>query len=164
MVNRPGDRANDQTATDIGIMFTVINHDPSSRGRPQRTHHRRNAIMTVDNAAIHGFNTPGFEAVRDTFAKQAYLMGDGGAAFAATRDGELVVDLWTGMADRDRPWSRTTRVHIQSTSKAVTAATAMMLVDRGELDLDAKVSRYWPEYGCNGKENTTVETVYKCLQ
>ena len=60
------------------------------------------------------------------------------------------------MADHDRPWLRNTRVHVQSTSKAVTAATAMVLCDRGELDLDATVGRYWPEYATNGKEATTV--------
>ena len=105
---------------------------------------------------IKGYVAPGLEAVRDTFAANVRLMGTGGAAFAATRHGEIVVDLWAGMADHDRPWLRNTRVLVQSTSKAVTAATAMVLHDRGELDLDARVGRYWPEYATNGKENTTV--------
>ena len=103
-----------------------------------------------------GYVKPGLESVRDTLADNARLMGTGGAAFAATHHGEIVVDLWAGMADHDRPWIRNTRVHVQSTSKAVTAATAMVLVDRGELDLDAQVGYYWPEYATNGKENTTV--------
>ncbi|NIB38260.1 beta-lactamase family protein [Pseudomaricurvus alkylphenolicus] len=105
---------------------------------------------------IHGYTKPGYEAVRDTFSRQAHLMGSGGAAFAATRGGETIVDLWAGQADHKRPWNCNTKVHIQSTSKAVTAFAAMLLVDRGELDLDERVSQYWPEYGCNGKENTTV--------
>ena len=106
--------------------------------------------------AVKGYVKPGLEAVRETFAANARLMGTGGAAFAATHQGEMVVDLWAGMADHDRPWLRNTRVHVQSTSKAVTAATAMVLYDRGELDLDATVGRYWPEYATNGKEDTTV--------
>lgn len=105
---------------------------------------------------IKGYVKPGLESVRETFAANARLMGTGGAAFAATHEGEIVVDLWAGMADHDRPWLRNTRVHVQSTSKAVTAATAMVLYDRGELDLDATVGHYWPEYATNGKENTTV--------
>jgi CubicO group peptidase (beta-lactamase class C family) len=105
---------------------------------------------------IHGFARPGFEAVRDRFSELAWLMGKGGAAFAATVDGETVVDLYAGWADHDRPWRRDTRVHIQSTSKAVTAFAAMLLVDRGQIELDAPVARYWPDYGCNGKEATTV--------
>lgn len=108
--------------------------------------------MTV----IHGYTKSGFEPVRERFATLAHLMGTGGAAFAATRHGELVVDLWAGQADHDRPWTRDTKVHIQSTSKAVTAYTAMLLVDRGALDLDQTVAHYWPEYGCHGKERTTV--------
>ena len=114
------------------------------------------APRSQETPAINGYVKPGLEPVRDTFADNARLMGTGGAAFAATHHGEIVVDLWAGMADHDRPWIRNTRVHVQSTSKAVTAATAMVLVDRGELDLDAQVGYYWPEYATNGKENTTV--------
>ena len=106
--------------------------------------------------AIHGYTRPDFEAVRERFAALAHLMGTGGAAFAATKQGELIVDLWAGQADHDRAWLRDTKVHIQSTSKAVTAWAAMVLVDRGELDLDKTVAHYWPEYGCKGKEKTTV--------
>lgn len=115
-----------------------------------------NSIQSQDGLAINGYVKPGLESVRETFAANARLMGTGGAAFAATHQGEMAVDLWAGMADHDRPWLRNTRVHVQSTSKAVTAATAMVLHDRGELDLDARVGRYWPEYATNGKENTTV--------
>ena len=109
-----------------------------------------------NDVTIRGYTAPGYQRVREVFAEQAYLMGDGGVAFAATRGGELVVDLWAGWASAGQPWNRNTKVHIQSTSKGVTAMTAMVLADRGELDLDAPVSRYWPEYGVNGKENTTV--------
>ena len=105
---------------------------------------------------IGGRVEPGFEAVRARFEQLAHLMGDGGAAFAATHRGKVVVDLWGGLARPDRPWAEDTKVHIQSTSKAVTAYCAMLLVDCGQLDLDALVSRYWPEYGCRGKEKTTV--------
>ena len=84
---------------------------------------------------IKGYTAPGYESVREKFAEEAYLMGTGGAAFAATKDGKLVVDPWAGMADHDRPWNRNTRVHIQSTSKAVTGMAAMILVDEGRLDL-----------------------------
>ncbi len=105
---------------------------------------------------IHGHTRPGFEPIRQRFSELAHLMGAGGAAFAVTRHDELIVDLWAGQADHDRAWTRDTRVHIQSTSKAVTAWAAMVLVDRGELDLERTVAHYWPEYGCRGKERTTV--------
>jgi CubicO group peptidase (beta-lactamase class C family) len=81
-----------------------------------------------------------------------------GASFAATVDGELVVDLWAGHADQAcrRPWERDTIVNVYSTTKAMTALCALMLVDRGELDLDAPVARYWPEFAQAGKDGIPV--------
>jgi CubicO group peptidase (beta-lactamase class C family) len=77
-----------------------------------------------------------------------------GASFAATVDGRFVVDLWAGHADqaRLRPWERDTIVNVYSTTKAMTALCALILVDRGELDLDAPVARYWPEFAQAGKD------------
>jgi len=68
-----------------------------------------------------------------------------------------VVDLWGGHADsaRTRPWERDTIVNVFSTSKAMTALCALILVDRGQLDLDAPVARYWPEFAVAGKERIT---------
>src|SRR4030095_9560807 len=76
-----------------------------------------------------------------------------GASFAATIEGEPVVDLWAGFADgaRTRPWQRDTIVNVFSTTKAMTALVAHVLADRGLLDLDAPVAKYWPEFAANGK-------------
>jgi CubicO group peptidase (beta-lactamase class C family) len=76
-----------------------------------------------------------------------------GASFAATVDGELIVDLWGGYADAacTRPWERDTIVNVFSTTKAMTALCAHLLVDRGLLDLTAPVARYWPEFAQSGK-------------
>ncbi len=139
------------SASSTGPEASMIPVSPEDRIAPGAQ-----ASQTQSAPAIKGYVKPGLESVRETFADNARLMGTGGAAFAATHQGEIVVDLWAGMADHDRPWQRNTRVHVQSTSKAVTAATAMVLYDRGELDLDATVGRYWPEYATNGKESTTV--------
>ena len=129
---------------------------PAGQGHSTAPASLRHASPGQAAPDIKGYVKPGLEALRETFAANTRLLGTGGAAFAATHQGEMVVDLWAGMADHDRPWLRNTRVHVQSTSKAVTAATAMVLYDRGELDLDARVGRYWPEYANNGKEDTTV--------
>ena len=97
------------------------------------------------------------EPVRDTFADNARLMGTGGATFAATHHGgNRRRPAGPGWRTMTAPGFATLASTLQSTSKAVTAATAMVLVDRGELDLDAQVGYYWPEYATNGKENTTV--------
>ncbi|MDA0365193.1 MAG: serine hydrolase, partial [Chloroflexi bacterium] len=62
-------------------------------------------------------------------------------------------DLWSGFADeaRTRPWERDTIINVYSTTKTMTALCALMLADRGELDLHAPVARYWPEFAQNGK-------------
>jgi CubicO group peptidase (beta-lactamase class C family) len=102
---------------------------------------------------IHGSCDPRFAAVKRAFAASFEEGLEIGACFAATIDGELVVDLWAGHADRAcrRSWERDTIVNVYSTTKAMTALCALMLVDRGELDLDAPVARYWPEFAQAGK-------------
>jgi CubicO group peptidase (beta-lactamase class C family) len=94
-----------------------------------------------------------FAAVRDAFAANFAAGREVGASFAATLDGEVVVDLWGGHADaaRTRPWERDTIVNVFSTTKAMTTTCAHMLVDRGALDVDAPVARYWPEFAAAGK-------------
>ena len=106
---------------------------------------------------IHGYFAPRFAAVRDAFAANFDAGREVGASFAATLDGDVVVDLWGGHADsaRTRPWERDTIVNVFSTSKAMTALCALILVDRGQLDLDAPVARYWPEFAVAGKERIT---------
>ena len=83
---------------------------------------------------------------------------DLGASVAVTIDGEPVVDIWGGWADVDKtqPWQEDTITNVFSSTKTMTALAALLLVDRGELDLAAPVSRYWPEFGCNGKESIEV--------
>ena len=109
-------------------------------------------------AEIHGTCAPRFDAVRDAFAANFDAGREVGASFAATLDGEPVVDLWGGDADRagTRPWERDTIVNVFSTTKAMTATCAHMLVDRGLLDVDAPVARYWPEFAAGGKADMPV--------
>ncbi len=107
---------------------------------------------------IHGFCDERFAAVRDAFEHNFTAHGDVGASFAATVEGEFVVDLWAGHVDlaRTRPWERDTIVNVYSTTKTMSFLCALLLADRGQLDFHAKVTDYWPEYGQNGKENTEV--------
>jgi CubicO group peptidase (beta-lactamase class C family) len=84
--------------------------------------------------------------------------GDAGASVAVFVDGEPVVDVWGGFADADRtiPWHRDTITNVWSVTKTMTALCALVLADRGELDLAAPVGRYWPEFAVAGKENVLV--------
>jgi CubicO group peptidase (beta-lactamase class C family) len=103
--------------------------------------------------SIHGTCDPRFAAVRDAFAANFEAGREVGASFAATVDGKPVVDLWAGHADaaRLRPWERDTVVNVFSTTKAMAALCAHLLVERGLLDVDAPVARYWPEFAQAGK-------------
>src|SRR5471030_2779294 len=110
------------------------------------------------DGSIDGFLRDRFAAVRAMFENNLASGADVGASFAATVNGEMVVDLWGGYADeaRTRPWERDTIVNVYSTTKTMTALTALLLADRGELDFDAPVARYWPEFAANGKAGVKV--------
>jgi len=100
-----------------------------------------------------------FSAVRDAFEANLAEGLEQGAAFAVVLDGRVAVDLWGGHADAagERPWSRDTLVNVWSTTKGVVALAMAMLTERGALDYEAPVARYWPEFAANGKERITVE-------
>ncbi|MBI3971318.1 MAG: beta-lactamase family protein [Chloroflexi bacterium] len=84
-----------------------------------------------------------------------------GIQVAADLDGKRVVDAWAGVADPEsgRPIDGDTLINVWSADKAVAATTVHALVERGVLEYDAPLARYWPEYGANGKERTTVAHV-----
>ncbi|MFJ4782922.1 serine hydrolase domain-containing protein [Streptomyces sp. NPDC088794] len=84
--------------------------------------------------------------------------GDAGGAVAVFVDGEPVVDVWGGFADAARtvPWQRDTIVNVYSVTKTMTALIALVLADRGDLDVDAPVARYWPEFAAAGKDGVLV--------
>lgn len=105
---------------------------------------------------VGGFVAPGFARVRDVFAES--LGEELGAGFAAVLDGNVVVDLWGGWADRaqTRPWTRETIVPVYSTTKGVSALVLALLVEQGRLDYEARVAELWPEFGAHGKDRLTV--------
>jgi CubicO group peptidase (beta-lactamase class C family) len=93
-----------------------------------------------------------FEPLRELFTSKLESGEDLGASLALNIDGEMVVDLWGGWADETRtvPWTEHTITNVFSTTKTMTALAALVLVDRGELDLDANVAAYWPEFAAGG--------------
>ena len=107
---------------------------------------------------IHGYCDERFAPLRQEFERNFTQRGDVGASFAASVEGEVVVDIWGGHRNEAKslPWEENTIVNVFSTTKTMTALCALMLIDQGKLDTEEKVSKYWPEYGQNGKENTLV--------
>ncbi len=107
---------------------------------------------------IHGKVQPGFEPVAAAFTAALADRPQMGAALHICVEGEMVVDLWGGIADaRDgRPWEKDTPTTVFSCTKGLVSLLAARLVQEGRLDYDAPVSRYWPEFGAAGKEGVTV--------
>lgn len=107
---------------------------------------------------ISGYSDERFIEVRNAFERRLAAGKELGGSIAISLDGELVVDLWGGFADAGRtaPWQKDTLTNVWSTTKTVTALAALLLVDRGELDVFEKVSHYWPEFAANGKSDVEV--------
>jgi CubicO group peptidase (beta-lactamase class C family) len=106
--------------------------------------------------AVGGSVAKGFEAVRDAFA-EAQAADEGGAQLCVYRAGSRVVDLWAGNDKmRGRPYDENTISMLMSCTKAAVALCAHILVERGQLDYDAPVARYWPEFAQNGKTQIRV--------
>ncbi len=114
--------------------------------------------MDIDTATVHGTLDPRFAAMADILVANIDSGEDCGASVAVMLEGELVVDIWGGFADEARttPWERDTITNVWSSTKTVMALCALVLVDRGQLDLDAPVAAYWPEFAAHGKQGVLV--------
>lgn len=107
---------------------------------------------------IHGEVSPGFEPVARQL--EAQLARGGGGAVTVYHRGRPVVDVWGGVRDEaGTPWQRDTMAVSYSTTKGVIATALHVLADRGQLDYDAPVARYWPEFARAGKAGITVRDV-----
>jgi len=107
---------------------------------------------------IKGYCEERFKSVKEAFQSNFDDNLEVGASFAVTINGKHVVDLWGGYAnaDKTKEWKKDSIVNVYSTTKVMTAICIHMLVDRGLLDLDAPVAKYWPEFAQAGKENLPV--------
>lgn len=110
---------------------------------------------------IHGFCEPRFAAVLERFTANFSEGEEVGACVAVLHQGRPVVDLWGGFADRAcrNAWQRDTLVNMMSVSKVASAVCIHMLIERGVLQLDAPVARYWPEFAQAGKERLPLRYV-----
>jgi CubicO group peptidase (beta-lactamase class C family) len=111
--------------------------------------------------AAEGTCVPRFAPVRDLLNRR---LGDGaeaGASICLIQDDAKVVDLWGGVADpaSGAPWTRDTVANTYSLTKTMTALVVLALADRGVLDLEAPIARYWPEFGVAGKHEVLVRHV-----
>lgn len=107
---------------------------------------------------VNGYCDKRFEPVKDLFIKNFEDGLEVGASLAATIYGEFVIDIWAGFADfaQTRAWEKDTIVNVYSTTKVMTILCTLMCIDRGLLNLDAPVAKYWPEFAQGGKEKLPV--------
>ncbi|MEV0297749.1 serine hydrolase domain-containing protein [Nocardia sp. NPDC050710] len=110
-------------------------------------------MTSTTGTTTSGYCADRFADLRRELETQLASGAELGASLCVTVDGEPVVDLWGGHLDlaRTRPWAEDTIVNVFSISKTMTALCALLLVDRGELDVHQKVAHYWPEFAANGK-------------
>lgn len=109
-------------------------------------------------ATVNGTCEPNFETVRAALGGLIDSGQDVGACAAVVHKGRLVADVWAGHTDEGRttPWERDTIINVWSTTKTMTNLSALVLADRGELEVDASVGTYWPEFKAAGKEGVLV--------
>ena len=109
--------------------------------------------------SVQGKCDPKFAKVREEFERNFTARGEVGASVCLSVDGEVAVDLWGGMANPETndPWQEDTISIVFSCTKAAVATCAHILIDRGQLNPDALVKDYWPEFAKAGKEKTTVQ-------
>jgi CubicO group peptidase (beta-lactamase class C family) len=108
---------------------------------------------------VHGTCDDRFIEVKRKLQENLSKGRDLGASICINIDGETVVDIWGGFADSERtkPWVEHTIATLWSTTKNFASLATLILIDRGILDPEEKVSKYWPEFGVNGKENVQVK-------
>lgn len=114
---------------------------------------------SVESGSLAGSFDPRFERVADAFEKNYRERDELGASVCVTLNGETVVDLWggTARADTGESWNTDTLSVVWSSTKGAVSFCAHVLASRGQLDLDAPVTDYWPEFGQNGKASITVK-------
>ena len=112
---------------------------------------------------IQGGADPSFGCTVRAFSQLFPGRRFGGGALAIYLDGEPVVDVWTGYADRrgTEYWAADTGAMVWSVTKGLASTVIHRLVERGLIDYDTPVAEYWPEFGANGKADITVRDVMR---
>lgn len=113
--------------------------------------------ITTNAGKVEGFCDSKFAGLLDAFVTNFETRGEVGASCALTLEGRPLVDLWGGRkAPGGEAWEKDTISVIFSSTKGAMALCAHMLAERGALDLNAPVTKYWPEFGQGGKESALV--------
>ena len=107
----------------------------------------------LNATTVHGTTEPGFEPVAAEFERLLATEEDARGQFCAYLNGRQIADLWGG-----DDVSADDLQGVFSSTKGASAVCIALLLQRGELSLDAPVARYWPEFAAGGKADVTVRT------
>lgn len=140
-----------------GVGAIALSRPAQAKWNPRGTASPKPSAL-AESARVQGLCQDRFGKVREIFEQSLASGDDIGASFCVFIDGEPVIDLWGGYFDAkfDRPWGRDTIITTHSTTKTMTGMAALKLADMGELDLNAPVSKYWPEFAAEGKSRVEV--------
>ena len=107
---------------------------------------------------ISGFTAPGFEPVQEAFEANFAEDKELGAGFSVFLDGELIIDLHGGYADRrkEKLWDDRTIVPVYSTTKPIAALVLASLIDALPAGYETPVADVWPAFAANGKDTVTL--------
>jgi CubicO group peptidase (beta-lactamase class C family) len=96
--------------------------------------------------------------ITDLINKQVEAGRQIGVQVTAYHNGEVVVDTVAGTMGPDdkRPMQKDTLVLAYSLTKGIAGTLVHMLADRGVIEYDAPVAKYWPAFGQHGKDKLTV--------
>ena len=115
--------------------------------------------LGASGGSVNGCYDPKFEPVISEFIRNFEEREEQGASLCFNINGETVVDVWGGRRHpkQDEDWQEGTLSVVHSVTKAAVSMCAHILIAEGKLDIRARVTDYWPEFGQNGKEDVTVE-------
>lgn len=118
--------------------------------------------MLTARSPIAGQFSPAFEPVARQFSRHFESAQEIGASLCVYHRGELVVDLWGGLADQatQTPWMAESLIVVFSVTKGLAAMALNLAAERGQFDWDAPVARYWPDFSQNGKAHITVRQLF----
>ena len=114
----------------------------------------------MGDVQVKGEVAPGFESVRELFAKNMRTLAEENAQLCVYHHGKKVVDLWAS-ADNNDAFTGDSIVNVFSSGKSLEAIAVGSLVAQGLIDYEAKITQYWPEFGAKGKDGVTVADVMR---
>ncbi len=120
------------------------------------------ATNDLNHGVVHGQYAPGFEPVVTRFVQSFERAQEIGASLCVYHRGEIVVDLWGGLADQAArtPWTADSLIVVFSATKGLTAMALNLAAERGMFDWDTSVAQYWPAFGQAGKQHITVRQLF----